>query len=131
MIAAVAAIQTKRPIKDLAAIPEKVLLKTQERVDARIQAQARDVDWECVDTDWTDNWGDGCEWYDEYPSGCGYYDDGTGGSAWDECCSCGGGDYECIDGNGVDSYGDGCEWYDDYPSGCGYYDTEDFQAEWE
>ena len=75
----------------------------------------------CLDSGWVDSYGDGCDWYDSYPSGCGGYDTSLG-SAYDECCACGGGT-TCSD-PWVDSYGDGCEWYVDYPSGCGGYDTD-------
>ena len=78
-------------------------------------------DW-CLDSDWVDNWDDGCDWYDANPSGCGGYDEGTGGSAWDECCACGGGT-TCTD-EWVDSYGDGCDWYWGNEDGCGWYDTD-------
>ena len=45
---------------------------------------------QCVDSDWVDSYGDGCEWYYGNEWGCGDYDTGLG-SALDECCACGGG----------------------------------------
>ena len=48
----------------------------------------------CVDGDWVDSYGDDCSYYSGAPNAfrflCGYYDTALG-SAWDECCACGGG----------------------------------------
>ena len=44
----------------------------------------------CVSSDWVESWNDGCWWYDYYPDDCGWCDTALG-SAWDECCGCGGG----------------------------------------
>ena len=74
----------------------------------------------CYDMDWADSYGDACDWYYGMEEWCGDYDEGTGGSAWDSCCACGGG----CPSVWVDSFGDGCDWYDANPDGCGYYDTD-------
>ena len=85
----------------------------------KIEAPTVDI---CVDSDWIDIGNDGCDWYWDNMDGCGDWDTDLG-SAWDECCACGGGTDSCAD-EWVDSFGDACDWYWDNMDGCGVYDTD-------
>ncbi len=59
--------------------------------------------YDCEDAFFLDSFGDDCSWYDDNWEGCGYYDTDYG-SAWDECCACGGGWWDY--GDYYDYYGD-------------------------